>query len=811
MDPKFLVLAIPSLVQLLLLIWHMTKYRGKKTTFAFLFFGFLFGLIRSQVIHFIQIDLNNSVIPYEFGNAALKIGHDSLQVYIGWITTAYLAWCFGEMIYRSLNKETDPSANHNSSGILPVIGYSFFFISAFSYLIEATASVTGWWRWNQFLESGFDTSIFANVPWVGIIDWSTVAFEFLGIFLFTRYAIKNKSYKYLFFWIVPLIHWGSHINFLNPAINDFNAGIIIHLLLPIFAIILIFKNGPKIEKTSDKKIGYASVWIGLIITYAVCLGSLLHQRSYSLLISLVPITLIAMLAIDKIKKNLMATISTILIIASMVFLREEIQKLRVLVAFYPVLLLTIIKAEESFPIRPKWNLREIGTKIGKVALLLAGVIILALMFLTENNDDNYKEAAVDSQKSPNVIIVSLDNLRADRVGAINNSSTLTPNLDKLAEESITYTNAYTPIPYTLPAHVSIMTGLEPVDSGFRINSSTTSITINDSLANKFANQGYQTAAFIGSGILDKDIIKSGFDYFDSNLTEINIPDNAPPENSYIPQRSATEVNNAFVSWSNQNVKAPFFAFIHYFDIHSPYKQRCGLKETKLVPDHKELLSGEVRNQNISEITQNDYRYLEYLYDQEVACTDQALGELMRYLKDNNLYQDSYIVVLGDHGENFDHNSIFHGENIYQSAIRVPLVIKTPFESEKKIVDDEVSLIDIYPTLLNVLSDSNNSQLDHYYDLIEKSDNIDGERKIFLETTPLPKTKVSEDLSLPLADRIFGMIEKNQKIVFNTKSKQYEYYHLKNDPLENSNLYWGNLSEKFEELKKIMENHWSIGN
>lgn len=781
MPSNLLTLGLPSLIQLSILIWHMIKYRGKNTALWFLGAGLAFGFLRSQIIHYIQININNSVVPYQFADNALKIGNDSLQVYLGWITTAYLAWCFAEIIIKNLKRNgffantTEPERE-----IFPILGFGFLFISTFSYLIEATASVMDWWHWNQYLESGFAQSLFANVPWVGIVDWSTVAFEFLGTFLITRYSLKSKKYRYLLIWALPLVHWLSHVNAINFEINLLGGGIflgtIMHYILPLIAFCFIFIRGPRILKTAEN---YKAVWIGAFITYGVCLVSLLTHQEFELMVSLIPITLFFIAATLSTEKII--TLGSLAILVTALVPLSSTLKQRLGLSFYVLAVIAAIKIVEA--VNTKIFVKKIKIS-SQTIIALIGILILIMIVAGGSDNNKNDNLAEPTPSQPNVIIISFDNLRLDRVGALNSESALTPNITKFAKQTDSYANAYTPVPYTLPAHFSFFTGAYPNTSGIGYNAQT-SLTAGFepiTMAEIFRDNGYQTAAFLGSAILDKPLIYRGFDILDNNFTFDPSLEPATESNPRVAQRDAATVNEAFTGWLGDKDKLlPFFSFVHYFDIHAPYTPNCPFDNSALIsPDHRELLGANISkiNEKNLKFTANDYRYLEYLYDQEVRCTDAAFGELLDYLKKAEIYDNSYIIVISDHGENFDHNKVFHGENVYEGAVKVPLFIKAPNQEEGRALTNKVSLIDVYPTLFNTL----NFRIDHKVDG-QALDNK--ERLIYLETTPAAAAATP-----PRADKIFAIIDGGQKLIRNN-AEFIEGYNLEEDPNESINTYSNN--------------------
>lgn len=274
----------------------------------------------------------------------------------------------------------------------------------------------------------------------------------------------------------------------------------------------------------------------------------------------------------------------------------------------------------------------------------------------------------------NVILVTIDTLRADHLGCYGYGPAQTGNIDRLAGESAVFENATSAVPLTLPAHSSIMTGVYPPAHGVRDNGG---YYLDDkwlTLAEFLKGKGFATGGFISAFVLDRRWgIAQGFDeYYDhfelSKFKMISLDS---------VQRRGDETLGHALDWIDHNKQRRFFAWIHFYDPHTPYDPP--------EPFH-------------SQFNHPPYG----LYDGEIAYTDTLIGRLRDELEKQNLMSTTLLVVTGDHGESLgDHGESGHGFFIYDSTTRVPLLIRMPGQTHRQ-VREQVRSIDLYPTICDAL-------------------------------------------------------------------------------------------------------------
>jgi arylsulfatase A-like enzyme/Flp pilus assembly protein TadD len=277
---------------------------------------------------------------------------------------------------------------------------------------------------------------------------------------------------------------------------------------------------------------------------------------------------------------------------------------------------------------------------------------------------------------PNVILITLDTTRADRMGFLGSERGLTPNLDALARQSVVFTRAYSQVPLTTASHATILTGTYP--QFHQVNDFGVPLAEDLPYAPYiFRGNGYHTAAFVGSLVLDPEArsapgFERGFDTYDAGFHR-----RRPGEDRYhaIERRGGEVVAHA-LAWLNVHQKGPFFIWVHLYDAHDPYDPPEPYKS----------------------------RYASAPYDGEIAYEDSAVGKLLSQLRARGLYDGALIAVMADHGEALgDHGETTHGIFLYDETIRVPLLFKLPRErSAGKRIESRAGLVDVLPTILEAV-------------------------------------------------------------------------------------------------------------
>ena len=276
-------------------------------------------------------------------------------------------------------------------------------------------------------------------------------------------------------------------------------------------------------------------------------------------------------------------------------------------------------------------------------------------------------------EKPNLLLITLDTVRADHLSCNGSKSIHTPHLDRLARGGVNFTRARTSVPLTLPAHASILTGNYPPVHGVRDNGSYRLPEEQLTLAEVLHGQGYETAAFIGAFVLDRDFgIAQGFDVYDEgDWGTVDTLGNLAAE------RSADAVRDAFSSWLQGRAGGrPFFAWIHLYDPHAPY----------MPPEPFRT------------------RFADDPYAGEIAYTDAVVGKIVEDLASRKLLGSTLVAVVGDHGEALgEHGEQTHSLLIYNSTLHVPMLLHFPgLIPSGKTVEHLTRTIDLAPTILDYL-------------------------------------------------------------------------------------------------------------
>ncbi len=277
---------------------------------------------------------------------------------------------------------------------------------------------------------------------------------------------------------------------------------------------------------------------------------------------------------------------------------------------------------------------------------------------------------------PNIVLITLDTTRADRMGFLGSKRGLTPNLDALARQSVVFTRAYAQAPLTSVSHATILTGTYPQ---YHLVVDYPMVLAKDLpyAPEILRAHGYSTAAFLGSLALDPNGGAPGFDRaFDTYDANFHVEDLHTKDRYHSVQRRGDEVVAHALTWLNRHPKGPFFLWVHLFDAHDPYDPPEPYKT----------------------------RYAKELYDGGIAYEDAMVGKLMRQLKARGLYDGAVMAVMADHGESLGaHGEDMHGIFVYDETIQVPLVIKLPHQgSAGKRIENRVELVDVLPTLLQTV-------------------------------------------------------------------------------------------------------------
>jgi arylsulfatase A-like enzyme/Flp pilus assembly protein TadD len=270
---------------------------------------------------------------------------------------------------------------------------------------------------------------------------------------------------------------------------------------------------------------------------------------------------------------------------------------------------------------------------------------------------------------PNLVLLSVDTLRADHLSCYGSDSISTPHFDRLAREGVLFEDVSTVAPTTLPAHASLLTGVSPAIHGARDN---VGFRVRDdipTLATILKEAGYRTGGFVGSFVLDSRFgLARGFDVYSDEM---------PETERGLLERRGDAVLKAAMDWIDGDREGPFFAFLHFYDPHRPYDP-----PEAFGTGGEDLGSG---------------------YRGEVLYVDSLLGTLLDFLEARGLSDSTAVVVTADHGESLgEHGEDTHGFFLYQATLRVPLLVRAPSLPAGRRIPDVASAVDVAPTVLEIL-------------------------------------------------------------------------------------------------------------
>lgn len=305
----------------------------------------------------------------------------------------------------------------------------------------------------------------------------------------------------------------------------------------------------------------------------------------------------------------------------------------------------------------------------------------------------------------NVVVITLDTVRADRLTPYGFAGIETPALDRLAREGVLFEHAYTPAPLTFPAHASLFTGLIPAGVGVRDNSGFRVADDVPTLAEVFKRLNYRTGAFVSAFVLDgRTGLKRGFDRYRDEFP-VRVQDLTAMARI---QRPGEETWAAAREWLGEAPNGPFFLWVHFYDAHTPYAAPEPFRS----------------------------RYPATPYEAEVAHVDALVGQVVAELERLAIADRTLIVVAGDHGEGLgEHGEDEHGLLLYDSTLRVPLIVRFPDQRYAGVrVQQAVGLVDVFPSLLDLFQQPVARPVDGHSVLpsLEAPDAIDGPA-LFAET------------------------------------------------------------------------------
>jgi len=346
---------------------------------------------------------------------------------------------------------------------------------------------------------------------------------------------------------------------------------------------------------------------------------------------------------------------------------------------------------------------------------------------------------------PNVLLITIDTVRADHIGAYGDIHAATPTIDRLAKEGVRFSDATTQAPLTGPAHAALLTGLYPARLGVRDNATTPLPADTATIASLFKSHGYRTGGFVGAFILGPEYgFAQGFDTFDAAFQQFNAGMKLQA------QRRGGEVATAAIQWLKQGPQ-PFFAWVHLYDAHTPYDAPAPFGA----------------------------RFKAAPYDGEIAYVDACIGRLVAALEQRLQLDRTLVVVVADHGEGLgDHGESEHGMFLYESVLRIPWIMRLPARAAAgSVVTTQVRAVDVMPTIAAIAG-------------LTPPANIDGQNVVPMIGAKLPRDPVPSFAETYYPRWHYGWSELTSIRVGDWKyidAPRPELYEVRADPGERNNV------------------------
>lgn len=416
-----------------------------------------------------------------------------------------------------------------------------------------------------------------------------------------------------------------------------------------------------------------------------------------------------------------------------------------------------------------------GMKI-TVAAIIAFILLINTVVLSQK--------IFPSHSRPNVLLLVCDTLRADHLGCYGYNRPTSPFIDNFAAEALLFENAMSNAPWTRPAMGSLFTSLYPhqhrafywqdrLDDSFL------------TLAEIFRNANYSTFAVQTNVLLTEYYnFHQGFQHFDEIIKD-----------------KAEKVTAKFNSWVAENRRKPFFAYLHFMDVHLPYEAPESFKKIFEPEKIDSVLDGatgafEVRILNEIGLSSQDKQHFINMYDAEIRYFDHHIGQMINTLKKLDLLTNTIIVLTSDHGEEFwEHNGSEHGHTLYKELIHIPLIIKYPTQLPPKRIQNCVHLLDLTPSLLELCGIKNTLNLKGRNIILGSKNREPKKEKIFLEAIGFGAEKkgvikdgwkLIENTGIRHEEAMDLFLEMTPYILTEYE-KGYELYDMNRDSQERHNL------------------------
>jgi arylsulfatase A-like enzyme len=390
----------------------------------------------------------------------------------------------------------------------------------------------------------------------------------------------------------------------------------------------------------------------------------------------------------------------------------------------------------------------------------------------------------------NLILISVDTLRADHLACYGYPRQTSPTIDSLARQGTRFHTVAAQAPWTLPSHVSMVTGLYPHRHGVTTTEGRLAEKV-PTLATLLAREGFATGALTNSEWLtERQRFNSGFHTFEyiSEWSGKKLRNCAP------------EITDKAIRWIRKNDQRPFFLFVHYYDVHSDYQPDEAYRRMFVDPSYRGLINGSTSQllqvrRGTRRLTPDAVRHVIDLYDGEIRQLDDQIARLLRFLDRRGRSGDTCVVFTADHGEEFlEHGSVLHGRTLFDEVIAVPLIIRGPNVPAANTVTDLVQLVDLVPTALGLLGLQPASDLDGH-DLRTTWTGANPQAGTRLAFAEADWQNAEPDIKRMVRSPRF-------KLVYDRLSGARQLYDLQTDPRETRDVITGHADVAYAMIKAL---------
>jgi arylsulfatase A-like enzyme len=433
--------------------------------------------------------------------------------------------------------------------------------------------------------------------------------------------------------------------------------------------------------------------------------------------------------------------------------------------------------------------------IGAIAVIL----VLTAVFV--------KIRKQDSAATPNIVVIIMDTARADYFGISGELGSFTATVDEIAGEGVVFNNAFATSSWTLPSHVSLFTGLYPHQHGavhehFNVDESL------KTMAEILRSRGYATVGVNCNPWLNKPCgIAQGFDVYEEISRKIE----------YGRDKGAGLCTITAAEWISRYCREgkPFFLFINYLDPHLPFSPpthvmtttNSYLNDGEFAFDSFSVEDAESYIAGTTKLTENDLETIRTLYLSEIAYVDEQIGTLVSLFRELDCLDETFMILASDHGEHLgEHNLLGHEFTLFEQVLRIPLIIRYPSTYPPgSIVDTPVSLVDILPTVLELIGDETSYASSSGRSLLHVLDWSDEDERTILSELSRPTTLIYDywknkypEIDMTHYDRGLRALRMGRfKYVVTSRGEEF-LFDLEEDPLEENNL----VDTHTDEVKKL---------